>query len=47
MCIKNMGVWHSFEKMKPQLCFFLKNLPSRVKLFYGNSSVMSATEMSI
>ena len=23
-CIKNIGVWHSFEKMKPQLCFFLK-----------------------
>ena len=21
-----MGVYHSFEKMKPQLCFFLKNL---------------------
>ena len=20
-----MGVYHSFEKMKPQLCFFLKN----------------------
>ena len=23
--IKNMCVQHSFEKMKPQLCFFLKN----------------------
>ena len=23
-CIKNIGVWHSFDKMKPQLCFFLK-----------------------
>ena len=23
-CIKNIGVWHSFEKMKKQLCFFLK-----------------------
>ena len=23
-CIKNIGVWHSFEKMKLQLCFFLK-----------------------
>ena len=22
--IKNNGVWHSFEKMKPQLCFFFK-----------------------
>ena len=27
-CIKNIGVWNSFEKMKPQLCFFLKNLSS-------------------
>ena len=27
--IKNMGVYHSFEKMKPQLCFFLKK-PSPV-----------------
>ena len=26
ICIKNMGALHSFEKMKPQLCFFLKNL---------------------
>ena len=27
LCIKSMGVWvHSFEKMKPQVCFFLKNL---------------------
>ena len=24
VCIKNMGVQHSFEKMKPQLCFFKK-----------------------
>ena len=23
-----MGVYHSFEKMKPQLCFFLKTLSS-------------------
>ena len=21
---KNMGIYHGFEKMKPQLCFFLK-----------------------
>ena len=27
-CIKNIGVYHSFEKMKPQLCFFLKNFSS-------------------
>ena len=28
-----MGVYHSFEKMKPQLCFFFfKNLPSLVKI---------------
>ena len=24
LCIKNMGVYHSFEKMKPQLCFYFK-----------------------
>ena len=28
-CIKNIGVLHSFEKMKPQLCFFFKK-PSLV-----------------
>ena len=27
-CIKNIGVWHSFEKMKPQLCFFKKTFSS-------------------
>ena len=27
-CIKNIGVWHSFEKMKPQLCFLKKNFSS-------------------
>ena len=26
ICIENMGVKHSFEKIKPQLCFFLKIL---------------------
>ena len=26
ICTKNIGVWHSFEKMKPQLCFFFKKL---------------------
>ena len=31
MSIKNMGVQHSFEKMKPQLCFFLEK-PSLVDI---------------
>ena len=30
-CIKNMGVYHSFDKMKPQLCFFFKK-PSLVNI---------------
>ena len=31
--MKNTSVWHSFEeKMKPQLCFFLKK-PSLVLIF--------------
>ena len=29
ICIKNMGVYHSFENIKLQLCFFLKK-PSLV-----------------
>ena len=28
-----MGVWHSFEKMKPQLCVFLKNLLCSIDIF--------------
>ena len=37
-CIKNIGVWHSFEKMKPQLCFFLKKtFPS----LSGNCGLLS------
>ena len=28
ICIKNMGVKHSFEKMKLQLCFFKKHFSS-------------------
>ena len=35
-CIKNIGVWHSFEKMKPQLCFFLK------KPFLVNSCISNS-----
>ena len=30
ICIKNMGVEHCFEKMKPQLCFFSLKKPSLV-----------------
>ena len=33
-CIKNIGVCHSFEKMKPQLCFFLKK-PFLVRNYRG------------
>ena len=31
VCIKNMSVWNSFEKMKLQLCFFFKK-PSLVSV---------------
>ena len=42
ICIKNLGVWHSFEKMKLQLCFFLKK-PSLVFIentFYPKNSIL-------
>ena len=35
---KNIGVYHSFEKMKPQLFFFLKK-PSLVELSNHLSTV--------
>ena len=34
ICIKNMDVYHSFEKMKPQLCFFLKKASLGFNLYY-------------
>ena len=36
ICIKNMGVYHSFIKMKPQLYFFLKK-PQLYYLFHLRS----------
>ena len=33
VCIKNMGVYHSFEKLKQQLCFFLKKTSSLCDAF--------------
>ena len=35
ICIKNMGVYNSFEKMKPQLCFFLKTFSTLFLFLYG------------
>ena len=32
-----MGVYNSFEKMKPQLCFFLKKALV-IELTYGNEA---------
>ena len=39
ICIKNIGVWHSFEKMKPQLCFFLKK-PFLVKVAFCENATI-------
>ena len=45
-CIKNIGVQHSFEKMKPQLCFYSCGL-STATIEYSSLSVCLSVLVSV